>query len=141
MLRYDLTWQTRCVDFSAKRLAQAAGEVLNLRPAVSSPLFVKILRWKVPSSEFARGVWVSRVLLLREQLKRPRVRQLPREIVGEYFALKPLAMIGMFKGRLAIRLHRRKRVAGGARTVRGFTRGKRPDGSSRIHVPHLFPAT
>ena len=139
MLGYDLSWKTRAVVQAAKGLAKAGDRIHEPKPAVSKALFVRIMNRNPINEPFVQAVWVSWMFLLRVQSECLQlVRQLPHERMDEDTVLQSPAVIGLEKGQLVIKLHRRKHMPGGARMVRKCICRRYPEGSLEIHVPQLF---
>ena len=89
-----------------------------------------------------QAIWISWIFLLRVPSEcLPLVRQKPFERMDADSALQSPAVIGVEKGNIVIKLHRRKHMAGGARLVRRCICERYPPGSLEIHVPQLFCPT
>ena len=100
---------------------------------------MKIAGANPPSDAFARAVWAGWAFLLRVQWEcLPLVGQMPRGKMYEDPAPDSSAAIGLEKGHLVIKQHRRKHVAEGSGMVRGCICYKYPAGSPEIHVPQLL---
>ena len=139
MMGHSLSWKTRAVTQAAKGLAKAGDRIQEPKPAVSKALFMKIISRNPMNAPFVQAVWVSWIFLLRVQSECLQlVRQMPHEKMDAETILQSPAVIGLEKGQLVIKLHRRKHMAEGSRMVRKCICHKYPTGSLEIHVPQLF---
>ena len=137
-----ISWKTKAVTQAARGLAKAGDRIHEPKPAVSRALFHKMI-FRYPIREtMIQAIWISWIFLLRVPSEcLPLVRQKPFERMDADSVLQSPAVIGVEKGNIVIKLHRRKHMAGGARLVRRCICERYPPGSLEIHVPQLFCPT
>ena len=98
LLGCDLSWRTEAVAQAARGRAGAGNWAHAPKLAVTGGLFGEILRHISLSDEFTRALWFSWTFLVRVQSEcLPLASQPPTEKMDADSALRPLAVIGIWK--------------------------------------------
>ena len=120
-LGYSHNWETEVGTLAAKSLGRAGDRIRAPKRAVPRTLSAKVLRLGRLSEEFVPAVWVRLALSPRVLSDWPPLAgQSPQRKMNEDPVLGPLAVIGMWDGRVATKLHGRTRLPGGSGMVRSF---------------------